>query len=182
MSRRSLLIAMALVVAGCGTSPPADPTAKRREIDAKVDNALAELQRTGSASELASRAEAVLVVPDVITAGFIAGGSYGQGALRKKGQTAGYYSLGAGSVGLLAGAQSKTVYVLFMTPEALRKFEQSNGWTIGADASVAVVNIGADGRVDSQTARSEVIGMVRNQTGFMANLSLEGTKFNRLSL
>ena len=182
MSRRSLLIATALVLAGCASSPPADPSAKRREIDAKVDNALAELQRAGSTRELVGRAEGVLVVPDVVTAGFIVGGSYGQGALRKKGQTTGYYSVSSGSVGLLAGAQSKTLYLLFMTSDALRKFEQSNGWTVGADASVAVVSVGADGRIDSQTAQKEVIGFVRNQSGFMANLSLEGTKFNRLAI
>jgi lipid-binding SYLF domain-containing protein len=175
------LTAAALVRAGCA-STTVDPAAKRREIDGKVDNALAELQRSASVKELVDRAAGVLVVPDVVTAGFIVGGSYGQGALRKKGQTAGYYSLGAGSAGLLAGAQSKSVFMLFMTEEALRKFEQSNGWTVGGDASVALVNVGADGRVDTQTARSEVIGLVRNQSGFMANLSLEGTKFNRLQL
>src|SRR5262252_4884158 len=118
MSRRSLLIAAGLVLAGCSSSPPADPAAKRREIDAKVDSALADLRNAPSARQLVDRAEGMLVIPDVITAGFIAGGSYGQGALRKKGQADGYYSLSAGSVGLLAGAQSKTVYLLFMTTEA----------------------------------------------------------------
>ena len=36
-----------------------------------------------------------------------------------------YYSVGAGSVGLLAGAQSKAMYLLFMTQDALKKFEDS---------------------------------------------------------
>ena len=181
MSRRQLLIAGALVLAGCATTP-ADPAAKKAAIDAKVDNALAELTRDPGARSLVDRAEGVLVIPEVVSAGFIIGGSYGQGALRKHGQTVGYYSVGAGSVGLLAGAQTKSIYLLFMTPEALAKFEQSDGWTIGTDASVALINVGGGVRADTVSANNQVIGLVRNNEGFMANLSLDGTKFNRLML
>jgi lipid-binding SYLF domain-containing protein len=182
MSRRTLLIATALVLTGCAGSPPADPAAKRREIDARVDNAIAELNRSPSLRDLTGRAQGILVFPEVASAGFIVGATYGEGALRTQGRTAGYYSINAGSVGLLAGAQTKTMYILFLTPEALRKFQDSNGWTAGTDASVALLDVGAEGRVDTSTAHTDVIGLVRNQTGFMANLSLDGTKFNRLSI
>ena len=181
MSRRQLLIASALILAGCAT-PTADPGTKRREIDAKVDNALAQLYAVNGARQLAERAAGVLVIPDVVSAGFIVGGTYGQGALRKHNVTSAYYSVGAGSVGLLAGVQSKTMYLLFMTPDALGKFEQSDGWTIGADASVAFISVGAEGRLDTETGQASVVGLVRDQAGFMASLSLDGTKFNRLAL
>jgi lipid-binding SYLF domain-containing protein len=118
----------------------------------------------------------------VVSAGFVVGGSYGQGALRKGGATAGYYSVGAGSVGLLAGAQTKAMYLLFMTPEALQKFESSNGWTAGGDASVVVVDEGVAGRIDTENVRTPIIGYVRSTAGLMANLSLDGTKFNKLTL
>lgn len=183
MSRRKLLAAAAaaMVLAAC-SSTPVDPGAKRREIDAKVDNALAELYRADGTRQLVDRAEGVLVIPDVVSAGFIVGGSYGQGALRKKNVTTAYYSVGAGSVGLLAGVQSKTIFLLFMTPEAMAKFEQSDGWTAGTDASVALIQVGAGVRMDTETGSNQVIGLVRDQSGFMANLSLDGTKFNRLNL
>lgn len=186
MKRRNLLLACSAgLVAACSTTSegPADPAAKRRAIDAEVDGALADLYASSpTARELGSKARGILVFPKIVSAGFIVGGSYGQGALRKGGATAGYYSVGAGSVGLLAGAQSKAMYLLFMTEDALQKFEASNGWTAGADASVVVVDEGAAGRVDTKTATAPVIGYVRSTAGLMASLSLDGTKFNKLTL
>ena len=186
MKRRNLLLATAATLAaGCSTSTggTADPGAKRREIDASVDNALSELYTNASGSrELANKARGILVFPQVVSAGFVVGGTYGQGALRKGGTSSAYYSVGAASVGLLAGAQSKAMYLFFMTQEALQKFETSEGWTAGADASVALVDMGADARVDTKTVQAPIIGFVRTNSGFMANLSIDGTKFTKLKL
>jgi lipid-binding SYLF domain-containing protein len=74
------------------------------------------------------------------------------------------------------------MYLMFMTHDALQKFEASSGWTAGADASVAVVDEGAAARFDTETARKPVVGYVRSTGGLMANLSLDGTKFNKLAL
>jgi len=186
MKRRNLLlVCSAGFVAACSTTgdAPADPAAKRREIDAGVDGALADLYaRSPSARELSAKAAGILVFPKIVSAGFIIGGSYGQGALRKGGATAGYYSVGAGSVGLLAGAQSKAMYLLFMTQDALKKFEDSKGWTAGVDASVVMIDEGAAASASTRTMAAPVIGYVRSTEGFMANLSLDGTKFNKLAL
>lgn len=186
MYRRTVLLAAgASVLAGCSTtsSSPSDAAAKRAEINAEVDRALADLyaQATGS-RELVSTARGVLVFPKVVSAGFVVGGSYGQGALRKGGSTAGYYSMGAGSVGLLAGAQSKAVYLLFMTQEALAKFEASKGWTAGVDASVALANVGATAQATTKTVQQPIVGYVVTNAGLMANLSFDGTKINKLEL
>ena len=184
LPRRSMLIAgAALAVGGCASSgDPAQASATRREIDTQVDSALGALF-TGApgARAVATAAEAVLVFPEVFTAGLLVGGSHGNGALRKGNSTLGYYSLNSGSVGLLAGAQTRTLYVFFMTPQALQRFEQSDGWTIGGDASVAVVDAGAMARLDKGNSPT-IIGLVRNQQGFMANLSLDGTKISRLKI
>ena len=124
----------------------------------------------------------MLVIPKVVSAGFVVGGSYGQGVLRKHHTTVGYYSVSAGSVGLLAGAEQKSIYMLFMNDEVLQKFETSKGWTAGADASVALINMGAAARIDTKTAQQPIIGFVISNAGLMANLSLDGTKFNKLDL
>ncbi|HEY6355571.1 MAG TPA: YSC84-related protein [Burkholderiaceae bacterium] len=185
MKRRNLLLACSAGwVAACSTTDgPADPAAKRREIDAGVDSALADLYaRSPSSRELVAKSQGVLVFPKIVSAGFIIGGSYGQGALRKGGATAGYYSVGAGSVGLLAGAQSKAMYLLFMTEDALKKFEDSKGWTAGVDASVVMLDEGAAASASTRTMVAPVIGYVRSTEGFMANLSLDGTKFSKLTL
>ncbi len=175
-------------ITGCSTTGPstptassADPMAKRQAIDANVDGALARLYaQDPSSRELVAKARGVLVFPAIVSAGFVVGGSYGQGALRTHGHSERYYSTAAGSLGLLAGAESKSVYILFMTQESLDKFLASNGWTVGADASVTLINVGANAQVDNKTAQQAVVGYVLTNGGLMANVSLEGTKITPL--
>ena len=176
-------------ITGCSTTATKDasatdsPAAKRRAIDADVDAALARLYaQDPSAREMVAKARGTLVFPSVISAGFVIGGSYGQGALRVGGHSARYYSTAAGSVGLLAGAEAKSVFLLFMTDEALAKFRASDGWTVGADASVTLVNVGANASVDTKTAQQAIIGYVLTNGGLMANVSLEGTKITPLTI
>jgi lipid-binding SYLF domain-containing protein len=176
-------------ITGCSTTATKDasatdsPAAKRRAIDADVDAALARLYaQDPSAREMVAKARGTLVFPSVISAGFVIGGSYGQGALRVGGHSARYYSTAAGSVGLLAGAEAKSVFLLFMTDEALAKFRASDGWTVGADASVTLVNVGANAQVDSKTAQQAIVGYVLTKGGLMANLSLDGTKITPLAI
>jgi len=174
-------------ITGCSTTTTtpggSDPVAKRHSIDANVDSALAKLySQDPSSRELVAKARGVLVFPSIVSAGFVVGGSYGQGALRVRGRTSEYYSTAAGSVGLLAGAESKAVFILFMNEESLEKFRASKGWTVGADASVTLVNVGANAQVDSATAQQAIIGYVLTNGGLMANVSLEGTKITPLTI
>jgi lipid-binding SYLF domain-containing protein len=86
------------------------------------------------------------------------------------------------SVGLLAGAQSQAVFILFMTEESLKRFEASRGWTAGVDGSVAMLNVGANAQVTTQTARQDIIGFVLTNAGLMGNLSLNGNRITPLDL
>jgi lipid-binding SYLF domain-containing protein len=178
-------LAVASVAAACTTTDnrPSDAAAKRQSIDADVSAALTKLYAQAPGSrELVAKAQGVLVFPSVVSAGFIVGASYGQGELLKGTRSAGYYSTTAGSVGLLAGADSKAVFVLFMTKDAYDQFRSSQGWTAGVDASVTLINMGANGGVDTNTAQAAVEGFVLNNGGLMANLSMDGTKFARLDI
>lgn len=65
----------------------------------------------------------------MLEAGFIVGGSSGDGALRVGGKTVRYHATTSGSFGLQAGAQSTAVFLLFMTKDALTRFQTGNGWT-----------------------------------------------------
>ena len=174
-------------VAGCSTTTSTasggSPMAKRESIDASVDAALSKLyQQVPGSRELVAKSRGTLVFPSVLSAGFVVGGSYGEGALRRGSRSVAYYSTAAGSVGLLAGAESKSIILLFMTQDVLDKFEASKGWTVGADASVTLVAVGANAQIDSKTAQQSIIGFVMTNGGLMANVSLEGTKFTRLAI
>jgi hypothetical protein len=81
---------------------------------------------------------------------------------------------------LQAGAQTRAEVVLFMTPDSLAKFRESKGWTAGADATVAVAHIGANGMIDSETAKQPIVGFVLNNTGLMAGVSIVGSKYSNL--
>ncbi|WP_374623507.1 YSC84-related protein [Pandoraea sp.] len=185
--------AAALALAGCTTTSPSQSSMsenspgananKRREIDAAVDATLAKMYSSVMGSrELMNKARGVLVFPKVLQAGFVVGGQYGEGALRSGGATRGYYNTVTASFGLQIGAQSKAIIFLFMTQDALDKFQRTDGWTAGADASVALVKIGANGAVDLNTATSPVEVIVMTNAGLMANLNIEGTKVSKLNI
>ncbi|MGH8778571.1 BPSL1445 family SYLF domain-containing lipoprotein [Paraburkholderia sp.] len=177
-----------LALAGCTTttgdqSSPSTDASKRQSINASVDGTISRLYSTIPGSrELVSKARGVLVFPSVIQAGLIVGGQYGEGSLRVGGGTVGYYSTASGSFGLQAGAQSKAIIFLFMTQDALDKFRNSDGWAVGGDASVALVKMGANGAIDSNTATAPVEVFVMTNAGLMGDLSLAGTKVSRLKI
>lgn len=154
---------------------------KKQKIDMDVSQTLDRLYKQAPGSrELVLKAQGVLVFPSVIAAGFVVGGQYGEGALQIGNKISGYYKTVSASIGLQAGAQSKAVVFLFMTQDALNRFRSSEGWSAGADASVAVLNVGANGVVDTDSVKAPVEAFVLTNAGLMANLNLEGTKVSPL--
>ncbi|WP_298931600.1 YSC84-related protein [uncultured Ramlibacter sp.] len=184
LRRDLLLAACAAALAGCA-SPETEstPGARRRTIDAAVDHALSALySQANGARDLSNRAHGILVFPSVVSAGLVVAGSHGHGALRKAGTSVAYYSVAEASVGLLAGAQSKAVYLFFMTPQALEQFESSAGWTAGVNASVVVADLSSGARTATQFAQQGIIVFIHSNIGLMAGLSLDGTKISRMAL
>ncbi|HVO82923.1 MAG TPA: YSC84-related protein [Syntrophobacteria bacterium] len=156
--------------------------ATKKEINASVDVALDRFVKdVKGGQEFLNAAKGVLVIPRVVQAGFIVGGKYGDGALRIGGKSVGYYNLTAGSVGLQIGAQQSNVLLCFMDEAALRKFRASKGWQVGVDGSVALVTVGAGGSVDTTKLKEPIVGFVYGQQGLMADISLEGLKFTRIT-
>jgi lipid-binding SYLF domain-containing protein len=123
-------------------------------------------------------AEGILVFPRVYQGGlFAVGGQYGKGALLVKNHISRYYRIASGSLGPQLGGQRKAIIIAFFTPQALQSFQNSSGWKIGADASVAVLVVGAEGSLTSdQIANKPVVAFVLDQKGLMYNLSLQGTR------
>ncbi|WP_423195999.1 MULTISPECIES: BPSL1445 family SYLF domain-containing lipoprotein [unclassified Cupriavidus] len=176
----------ALSLAGCSVTGPdsgTDKAAKRREIDAGATDTLNRLYSSVRGSqELGNRARGILVFPKLLSAGFVVGGEYGDGVLRSGGANRGYYRAISGSIGWQIGAQSKAFILMFMTQDAYQKFVNSSGWTVGADATVALATIGANGQLDTNTAQQPIVGFAMTNAGLMAGLSLEGTKISKLDI
>lgn len=179
------ILTIALAVSGCTTTGMSDTTGGQTDrlqtINAGVDSTLTRLFTSANGSrELVSKARGVLVFPSVIDAGIGVGGQYGEGALRMGGRTVGYYSTATASIGWQIGAQSRAIVFMFMTDDALNRFRNSQGWSAGGDASVAVLKIGANGEVDTSTASSQADAFVLTNDGLMAGVSLDDTKVTRL--
>jgi lipid-binding SYLF domain-containing protein len=154
----------------------------KEKIDQGAQEALARLREHAPESEaLLEQAAGILVFPDVVKLGFGVGGEYGEGSLLVKDRPNSYFVTAGASIGLQAGAQVKSEVILFMTPEALQKFQNSRGWKAGVDGSVALFKLGADGSFDTQTIKESVIGFIFSNKGLMYNLTMEGRKITRIA-
>jgi len=172
-----VLVALLVLTQWNGTAHAASAAA----IDADADAALSKLYETQPVAKvLAEKAVAVLVFPNIVKAGFVVGAQYGQGALRKKGETVGYYSSFAGSYGLQAGAQSFGYALFLMTPAAVEYLDRSDGWEIGVGPSIVVVDAGIARTLTTTTLKSDVYAFIFDQKGLMAGIGLQGSKITRL--
>jgi lipid-binding SYLF domain-containing protein len=151
------------------------------EIDIEVEAAIKKFKvEVAGADKFLAKAEGVLVFPDVVKAGFGIGGEYGEGALLIKGKTVDYYNTAAASIGFQFGAQFKTVMLIFLKKDALKKFRNSSGWEAGVDGSVALIELGAAKDINSINIEDPIVGFVFSNKGLMYNLTLEGSKITKL--
>lgn len=156
--------------------------ATAKEIDVSVEVALDRFKTdVPGATEFLENAKGILVIPNIIRIGFMFGGEYGEGAMLIDGKTVDYYNTVAGSFGFQIGAQSKNLIIIFMDENALTKFRDGLGWEAGVDGSIAVIDLGAGGSVDSTNVRHPIVGFVYGLKGLMVNISLEGSKFTKLT-
>src|SRR5262249_28701145 len=171
-------------LAGCVSPYTQEAKAETRSgIDAAIAPTLDALYREAPGSkEVADKAAGLLVFPQVTRAGIGGGAQCGRGALRISGRTFDYYEIRGGSIGAQLGYETRSIVFMFMSQEALARFRNSDGWTVGADASVAVPDKGAAGTVDSASAGKEVVGFVFGNKGLMFSAALDGIKVTRLDL
>jgi lipid-binding SYLF domain-containing protein len=190
-SLRPLAIASALALcgvafAGCTTTSSDGRTgvaSSKATVDAQSDATLARLySEVPGAREVGATAKGILVFPAVVGGSFVVGAEYGRGTLRSNDAARRYYSAAIGSVGWQVGAQSKAIVYMFTTTEALDKFRNSNGWTAGVDATVAVANVGANGRVDTISMGAPVVGFVMANAGLEVGASVQGMKITEVQL
>ena len=155
--------------------------ADRKEINLKVKQTLQKFKKTvGGAGSFLKNAKGILVFPEVIKAGIGIGGEYGEGSLQINGKPVGYYNTASASIGFQLGAQVKSVIIVFLQSDALKKFRKSDGWEVGIDGSVALIELGAGKSIDSTSHNKPIVGFVFGNKGLMYNLTLEGSKFTKI--
>lgn len=172
---RSLILAATLVFASVALAASADKL--NRETDKALKVFAEEIE---GANVFLGQAAGYLVFPRVIKVGFVVGAETGEGVLRVGGSTVAYYRTTGGSFGFQIGAQAKSIVIAFLTRESLDRFRESNGWKIGVDGSVALIDLGAGKTIDTDNVRDPVVGFIYGSKGLMYNLTLEGTKISKL--
>ena len=157
---------------------PGVQAASKIELDTGAQATLERLYEARSeARVLAGKASGLLIFPRIIKGGVGVGGEYGEGVLQVAGIPDRYYRVTSLSFGFQLGGQAKSEVIMFMTPEALRDFVQSNGWEAGIDGSIAVIQFGVGRELDTNSVREPIIAFLFDNKGLMYNLSLEGSKF-----
>jgi lipid-binding SYLF domain-containing protein len=181
MLRKNFVISLVflfVLALGAGVAARAE---SKQEIDVSVADSLQHFTSANPAhAELLRKAAGVLVFPRITKAGAGIGGEHGDGALLKGGISVNYYSLSSASLGLTLGAGQRSEILLFMTREALSKFEASNGYNLGVDTQVAVVSKGAGAENDSETLKKPILGFVFDEKGLIGDISLKGSKIKRI--
>jgi lipid-binding SYLF domain-containing protein len=183
LTRRLALTTALVALAACASSSPSDRAARKTEIDAGADAALSKLfAENPAAKELAGRAKGIAIFPNIVKGGLGVGGESGDGVLRVGGKPVAYYNTSSASIGLQAGLQSYSQVLMFLTEPALASFRDSSGWEAGVDGSVAVLQTGASGKLDTTNISDPVVGFVFGEQGLMADVAIEGSKYTKLEL
>src|SRR5215469_9727881 len=132
--------------------------------------------------DVLDKARCVVVMPSVLKAAFIAGGSYGRGVMvcrTGKDFTGPWgapamYALEGGSVGLQIGGEATDFVILVMNNRGVESLLHSKV-KLGGDASIAAGPVGRTASADTDVAmRSEMLSYSRAR-GVFAGISLEGS-------
>lgn len=132
--------------------------------------------------DLLDKADCVIVMPSVLKAAFIVGGSYGRGAMtcrsgddfRGPWGAPSMMALEGGSFGLQIGGQATDFVLLVMNPRGASSILSSKV-KLGADASAAAGPVGRNAAADTDvTMRAEILTYSRAR-GLFAGISLAGS-------
>ena len=132
--------------------------------------------------DLLDKARCVVVVPSVLKAAFIVGGSYGRGTMVcRTGEHFGgpwgapaMYALEGGSIGLQIGGEATDFVILVMNDRGMNSLLHSKV-RLGADATVAAGPKGRTASADTDAyMRAEMLSYSRAR-GVFAGISLEGS-------
>ena len=176
MSQRWLAIAVVMLLAR--------PASAESPLDIRLDNAALTWQRVsesrgaGYLNAAADDAVGIVVIPQLLKAGFAVAGSYGRGILIRRNaagvlQPPVFLTASGGSIGWQAGVQALDIVLVFRTPEALDALMR-RGLTLGPDAGVAAGPYGRGAGAASDFASDAAVLSYAVSEGFFAGVSLEG--------
>jgi lipid-binding SYLF domain-containing protein len=129
--------------------------------------------------KLLNDAQGIVIIPNVIKVGFVAGARRGHGVVMVRDTDdewtlPQFVTLTGGSIGFQAGVQGTDVVLVFTTRKGVEGL-MNGKFTVGADASVAAGPVGRETAVGTDAMlRSEIYSYSRSR-GLFAGAALDGT-------
>ena len=180
--RRILMI----VTAALALVAPQIARAQASNAQVAIDRATAVVEqlRTGPGAppnmgELLHRERGIMIFPELVKASFIVGAQGGSGVLLSRDAATNtwsypaFYVLGAGSVGLQAGAQLSRVVFIIMNDRALNAL-MADEFKVGAEAGIAIVTLGAGAEASTTSAAGADIFAFGQAMGLYGGIALQG--------
>lgn len=186
--RASVCFLAALLIVAGGSSaqgaPPADEEpskeAERLSRAAEVFQEIMDAPDQTIPHDLLDRSCCIVVIPNMLKAGFIFGGRYGKGAVAcRKDLGAGAWgppsmvTLGGGSFGLQIGGAAVDVIMLVMNPSGVRTLLKDKV-TLGGDMSAAAGPVGRAATAETDAEMNAKILTYSRSRGLFAGLELKG--------
>jgi SH3 domain-containing YSC84-like protein 1 len=173
---RGLAIAASLALA---TGVWADTAQERLTEASGVFSEIMKTPDKGIPQDLLSKADCIIILPNVKKAAFVVGGEYGRGFAECRNSSGTGWGapaavkLEGGSVGFQIGGSSTDLILLVMNRRGMEKLTQDK-FTLGADASVAAGPVGrtAAAQTDARL-NAEILAWSRSK-GLFAGISLKG--------
>ncbi len=181
---QALLIVTGLVLAGCASKPPEQASSARSErllqqsrliLDDFLDDSQYQDMRV-----YVQNAYAILIVPDLLKGGFLAGAQHGTAVMLVRNPNTGrwgqpaFYDIYGGSLGLQFGVQSADVVLTIMNKGAVQRLV-GTGVKLGADASVAAGRVGATIGAATTTHFGEDLYVFAKSHGLFGGFSIDGS-------
>lgn len=147
-----------------------------------VDNALVTFRNFMADKDMGwlhknlKNAKAVLIIPNLLKAGFVWGGSGGNGVLVVRDEKTGewsqpaFYSIGSVTFGLQIGGESAEVIMVVRTQKALDALYTTE-FKLGGDTSIAAGPVGAGAKL---AVKTDIVSFAKSK-GLFAGLNLEGS-------
>lgn len=121
-------------------------------------------------------ARGLVIVPELLKAGFVLGGSGGSGVLLVRDEKTGvwsepaFYTIGSASIGLQIGAQKSELIMAVMTQKGVDSL-YTTSFKLGGEVSIAVGPVGSGAA--AKGVRADFISFMLSKGAF-AGVSLEG--------
>ena len=158
--------------------------AREQTVVRDAGSVLSEIMRVpdrGIPRSLMQEAQAIMIFPSVIKAGFIVGGRRGHGVVMVRNEQGLWgnpvlLTITGGSFGGQIGVQSTDLVLMFRSRRGVDSLMQGRQLTLGADASVSAGPVGRTIAASTDTSfRTEILSWSRSR-GLFAGVAVDGSR------